>query len=222
MRPRLLSLMFLLAGLILLSRPVGAASLCGIPDFAAAALGAELIFSGKITKVERLKTGTAEFFQYVVTFKVETSWKGKPENEASVLWRSSELFDCGFFPVGEVGEDYLVYADPSKSTSRKDRLPEVTIFNRTSRLPANQKSESIVISDWSKQARISWTPILNRADASDDIKLLRTLRVCGCLSSSDSPSPLDSPPKTSSPVNSQQTEEVSRCRTCLRARLKPF
>ena len=210
------------AGLILLSRSVYAASYCVTPDFAQAASDAEEIFSGKITKVERLKTGQPVVFEYFVTFKVETWWKGKYSNETSVLWRSSDMLDCAFFPVGEVGEDYLVYANPSRSTSRKDHLPEVTIFNRTSRLPANQKSESIVISDWSKQARISWTPILNRADASDDIKLLRTLRVCGCLSSSDSPSPLDSPPKTSSPVNSQQTEEVSRCRTCLRARLKPF
>ena len=215
------------AGLILLSRSVHAASYCVTPDFAQAASDAEEIFSGKITKVERLKTGQPVVFEYFVTFKVETWWKGKYSNETTVLWRSSlwpssELADCGFFPVGEVGEDYLVYANPSRSTIRRDNLPEVTIFNRTSRLPANPKSESVVITDWSKQTRISSTPTLNRGDASDDIKLLRALRACGCLSLGHLPPPLDSQPMTLIQTNSRQTEEVSPCQSCLRWRLKPF
>src|SRR5262245_4349927 len=206
-KPSLLSMAIIFAGLILLSRSVYAASYCVTPDFAQAASDAEEIFSGKITKVERLKTGQPVVFEYFVTFKVETWWKGKYSNETSVLWRSSDMLDCAFFPVGEVGEDYLVYANPSRSTSRKDHLPEVTIFNRTSRLPANTKSESILITDWSKQTRISSIPTLNRGDASDDIKLLRALRACGCLSLDHLPPPLDSQRMTLIQTNSRQTEE---------------
>jgi hypothetical protein len=178
-----------------------------------------VIFSGKITKVERVQTSTATAVEHVITFKVETWWKGKPAHKTRVLWRSSVL-ECPFFPVGEVGEDYLVYADPSRRTTRRDQLLKVTIFNRTSRLRA-PKSESVVINDWSKQTRISPTPEFNPADASGDIKLLRALRG-GCLSISHLPSPLVSQRLTSIEANSREAEGVSACQTCLRSRLKPF
>jgi hypothetical protein len=176
---------------------------------------AELVFKGKITKVERDHTHPpAEV--YIVTFKVETWWKGKPSPEVRLSWWSTAFFDCDYLPVGNVGEDYLVYADPSRS-KRKVKIPEVTVFNRTSRLPANLKPESFAFEEWSKQPRISRTPELNRADATGDIELLRVIRVCGCLSTS----PDDSSEPPSVQPNSRGTE-VSACQACLRTRLKPF
>jgi hypothetical protein len=216
MRLRLLSLMFVFASLILLSRPVNAATLCITPEVAGAVARAEAVFSGKITKVEQVQSSTVSPGTYFVTFKVDTWWKGKPADEMRVLWRSVSIWDCDFLPVGEVGEDYLVYADPSMSTTR-DQFPEVTGFNRTSRLPANQKSADIEI-DWIKQPRISPKPELNRADASNDVELLRVLRTCSCWPTSLSDSQL---PTLTQP-DSREAEAVSTCKTCLRWRLKPF
>ena len=215
MRLRLLSLMFVFASLILLSRPVNAATFCITPEVVGATARAEAIFSGKITKIEQVQTNTVSAGTYFVTFKVETWWKGKPSHEMRVLWRSS-ILDCPYLPVGEVGEDYLVYADPSKSTTR-EQFPEVTVFNRTSRLPANQTSVNVEI-NWDNQPRISQTPELNRADASNDVELLRILRTCGCLPTSLSDSQLPTLTLSDSP----EAETVSTCKTCLRWRLKPF
>lgn len=189
-------------------------------DFAHAVDDAEMIFSGEITNVERLQTNTTTASEYVVTFKVETWWKGTPSHETRVVWRIS-IIDCAFFPVGEIGENYLVYPDPSKNNTTRDQLPEVTLFNRTSRLPANRKPQGVSINDWSKQPPISRKPTLNRADATDDIKLLTALRECGCLST-QLPVLLDSEPLTSIQANSGQVQGISACQTCLRERLKPF
>lgn len=210
MRRRLISLMFVFAVLILLSQSVSAAGLCGVPDVAGAVADAEVIFSGRITKVEPVRSGNAAAGDYVVTFKVDTWWKGKPAPETRVFWRQ-QLLDCPYLPVGVVGEDYLVYGDPSRNNTTKDQIPEVTSLNRTSMLPA---SLTLGLDDWSKQTRISPRPTLNRADASDDIKFLRTLRQCGCFPIIQSPLRLFS--------WSPRAEGVSACQTCLRGRLKPF
>jgi hypothetical protein len=216
---RILSLTLVSAGLILSCRSISATGLCVIPDFAGAAAEAEVIFSGKITNVERVQSSTAPAGEYIVTFKVETWWKGKSSPYIRVLWQSS-VPECDFLPVGEVGEDYLVYGDARIRTDA-GKFSAVSPFNRTSRLPANRKAENVVIGDWSKQARISQTPILNRADGTDDVKLLNALRVCGCLSTS-SVTPLDFERPPSIKPNSRQAAGVSACQTCLRGRLKPF
>ena len=205
MRLRLLLLMFVFASLVLFSRSIYAATFCVTPEFAGAAARAEAIFSGKITKVEPVDDRSAARREYFVTFKVDTWWKGKPAAEMRVLWRPS-ILDCPYLPVGEVGEDYLVYADPSRSTTR-DQFAEVTTFNRTSRLSANQKSTDIDI-NWSKKPRISPQPELNRADASNDVELLRVLQTCDCLPSFR--------------FADLEPEISSECKTCSRWRLKPF
>ena len=217
MRRRLVLLTFVFAGLILLSRPAYAATFCVTSELASATARAEAIFSGRITKVEPVEA-SPQAGHYFVTFKVETWWKGKPSSEMRVLWRSAVL-DCPLLPVGEVGEDYLVYADPSRSTT-KDQSPEVTFFNRTSRLPDNQKPEIFLLSEGSRQARISPAPELNRADASDDIKTLRVLRTCSCLSISRL-TPFDLQ-LASLQSDSQEAEAASACLSCLRGMLKPF
>jgi hypothetical protein len=221
MKPRLFSLTFVLAGLILLSRSGYAADFCVAPDFASAVDSAEVIFSGEVVNVERIQSGTTEAAESVVTFKVETWWKGTPAREMRVLWRS-EVVGCPWFPAGDVGEHYLLYADRSKNNTNRDPLPEVTIFNRTSRLPINRRSESVLIPDWSRQPLVSPNPALNRSDASNDIKLLLALRHCECLSISHLPPPLDSESLMSSEANSKQADESSACQACLKKRLKPF
>jgi hypothetical protein len=213
MKQRLLLLTFVFAGLILLSRPIYAASFCITPDITWAAARAEVIFSGRITKVEPVEASPAAAGDYFVTFKVETWWKGTPSPEMRVLWRTSVQY-CPLLPVGEVGEDYLVYAEPSRSTS-KAQFPEVTTFNRTSRLPANWKPESFFINDWKIKTQISPGPELNRADASDDMKVLRILRACGCLPAAHF-SPLDKYPIP------REVDAASTCGTCWRSMLRPF
>jgi len=219
MKPRLLTVTFVFAGLILLSRSVHAAGFCLEPGFARGVAGAEMIFTGRITKVEEVEASTVPPGTYFVTFKVENTWKGKPADEVRVLWRSRSFGDCPDLPVGEVGEDYLVYADPSRSTTM-DQSPEVTVFNRTSRLPSDRKPENYLLDDWDKPTRISSKPDLNRADASNDIELLGVLRVCSCLSNRDVRLPPDQLP--SFQPTSEQTEGVSVCQPCLRRKLKPF
>ena len=93
MRPRLLSLTFVFAVLVLSSRSVYAGHFCitpGSPDGGAAI--AEMVFTGEITKVERLEPRTASW-DYLVTFKVDTWWKGPQSREVRVLWRTS-FMDC--------------------------------------------------------------------------------------------------------------------------------
>ena len=217
MNLRLTSLTLVFVALILFSRSANAASFCVTDDFFPAAHRAEVIFSGKIMSVEPVQSKTAATGEYLVTFRVETWWKGNSSHEMRVLWRSSVL-DCPFLPVGEVGEDYLVYADPK----RGDNFLEVTLFNRTSRLPANLKPESFVLNDRAQPIRISPRPTLNRADASDDIKLLRALGGCSCIWNSQSPPLLDSWQLPSGEADSRDAERVSTCKSCMRVRLKAF
>lgn len=151
-----------------------------------------------------------------MTFKVERWWKGTPVSNPRVLWRSS-FMDCDL-PVGEVGDDYLVYANPSIVIDPRDRLPEVAFFNRTSRLPPSRKAEMIVKNGFSSKV-ISGNPPLNRTDASNDIDLLLTMRECDCLeimppANSESPAPIE--------ASAEKTQRVSACQACLRRMLKPF
>ena len=71
---------------------------------------------------------------YVVSFEVEKWWKGSGSERVSVVWHTS-LFGCDYFPVGEIGENYLVYADSQTTTQlASERLAEVSVLNRTSKL----------------------------------------------------------------------------------------
>ena len=175
MTTRLLSMTFVFALLVLLSRSASGADLCGTRNFAKSVDVAAAVFSGEIVKVERVQTSTpasvdyVDYLDYFVTFKVDTWWKGTPSREMRVLWRSSTM-NCPFLPVGEVGENYLVYADASSNP--KEQIPEVTIFNRTSRLPADLDAGSLEIMNGTRQPRINPNPPLNRADASEDVRLL--------------------------------------------------
>lgn len=207
MRPRLLSLTFVFAALLLWSKPLQAAHFCLEPDFMTAAVAAELIFSGKITKVERVEG--SQLGEYVVTFRVDRWWKGTAASDARVLWRTKSIPDCPSLAVGEVGDEYLVYAERSTSTVNEYQLPEVTVSNRTAKLPPSRLAEMIVTNGFDKPALINRTPPLNRSDASNDVELLRAMRDCGCM-----------PPRGSS--ESRLQEIAPECRSCLGKRVKPF
>lgn len=219
MRLRLFLKTFVFALLVLFGGSASGADLCGARDVAPSVEVAATVFSGEIIKVERVQTSTRASDDYFVTFRVETWWKGTPSREARVLWRSSAM-NCPFFPVGEVGESYLVYADAPGNNSAREQIPEVTIFNRTSRLPANPEAENLEIMSRAKQPLISPNPSINRADASSDVKLLIVLRKCGCLSLSQLPPLFDPQRPTSTSANSREMEGVSGCQTCLRNKLK--
>ena len=214
MRPHFLSITFVFATLLLLSGSVQAAHFCIEPGFGQGASNAELIFSGTITKIERVQTGAAAIGEYVVTFKVQRWWKGTPANDTRVFWRSS-FMDCPSLPVGEVGDNYLVYADPSRSTLHEyQTMPEVTIFNRTAKLPGSRKAEMIVEEGFRQPARISTKLPVNRADGSNDVEILFVLQECGCL-----PAP---PPGTAIESESQEKERPTACTSCMGRRLKQF
>jgi hypothetical protein len=120
--------------------------------------------------------------------------------------------DCDL-AVGEVGDDYLVYADPSISSNPAYELPEVTFFNRTSRLLPSRKAEMIVMKGFSV-TYITENPPVNRADASGDIDVLLALRECGCLIAPSSSAPIE--------ASAEETERVAACMVCFRRSLKPF
>lgn len=111
-----------------------------MPNVPEAVDRAEAVFSGRIVQVVAVRGDNRSLpptsSGYIVKFEVEESWKGMVSRELRVLWRP-EILGCSYYPVGEIGERYLVYADSPKSDSlRKDGLLEVTTFNRTSLIPS--------------------------------------------------------------------------------------
>ena len=94
---------------LFLNTPVFAADHCITPDVLQAFARAKLVFSGKILNVTPVaqdsRSRTAS--DYVVSFEVEKWWKGSGSERVSVVWHTS-LFGCDYFPVGEIGENYLV------------------------------------------------------------------------------------------------------------------
>ena len=210
MRQRVLSLAFVFAALLLFSRPAQA-RFCTTFELPGAAAIAQVVFSGEITKVERVDDPKLPVGDYFVTFRVETWWKGAPLREMRLLWRTSWM-ECGYLPVGEVGEKYLVYADDSVTSD--DQPLEVTIFNRTSRMPANWEPEPFLLDGWTTKPRVNPKPTLNRRDASEDLKVLRVLLQCSCLSTNFASNP--------TMVESKRTYDSAACQTCLRSRLKYY
>lgn len=168
-----------IVGIVLVITLTARASICVAPDVAGALDRAETVFVGEIVAVAPAREGggSSSTTDYVVRFEIQKLWKGPESREVTVLWRS-EMDGCSSYPVGRIGERYLVYADPSRSGAvRKDR-PEITIFNRTSLLPA--KSETLSKPVNGRAASLYLAPELNRRDAANDLQLLRLLKNCGC------------------------------------------
>jgi hypothetical protein len=200
-----------------------ATDVCITPDALGAAAQASMIFTGKITDVAL--TGKSVSSEFIVSLQAETWWNGTPTPEVRVLWRTN-IPGCDYFPVGDVGERYLVYADPATTIkgAARDMLPEVTILNRTSKLPLDSTlAEFGTFHASDKSALISARPVLDRNDASKEIEVLRVLRECACLSSAS----LLSCPDLTLASKHLMTDEAGgpgsfECCICLRRKLKFF
>lgn len=177
----------ILFGYFLWSVPAVNADFCVQPGVEGGIAVASAVFSGKIVEIRRLDDSSrrhpADGFEYLVKFAVDEVWKGPNAAELSVVWQT-KLHACSdYFPVGEIGERYLVYADLPKGEAGKNNLPEVNFLNRTSRLPLTDAPVKFDLEDLEKQSRtLTEAPQLNRADASQDVVMLRRMKACECSS----------------------------------------
>jgi hypothetical protein len=186
----LLQVTFIFSSLLMFAPAVNA-DFCVVPGVEEGVQRATLVFSGKIVSISRAQanndnsaTSNSEF---VVKFEVEAWWKGAGNLEMQVLWRT-DIVGCSYFPIGEIGERYLVYADPSKRTvAGEEHLLEVTIFNRTSKIPANTRAVNQFDGETQRKRPVLLEMAeLNRLDASVDIQisLVKGVRLLGVRLSS--------------------------------------
>ncbi|HKR11116.1 MAG TPA: hypothetical protein VJT15_03580 [Pyrinomonadaceae bacterium] len=170
-----------IVGIFLAITSTARASICVAPGVPGALDRAEAVFVGKIVNVAAARddNGALSTTDYVVRFEIQESWKGTEAREMNVLWRS-QIEGCSYYPVGQIGETFLVYADPSSSGPAHKGRPEITIFNRTSLLPP--KSGTVTLSQpvSGRETSLYLAPELNKRDAANDLQLLRLLKNCGC------------------------------------------
>jgi len=209
---------------LFLNSPVFAADICLTPDVLDAFVRAKLVFSGKIVSVTPAPqdSGSRTASDYVVSFEVEKWWKGSGSERVSVVWRTS-MFGCAYFPVGEIGENYLVYADPQTTQLASESLAEVSVYNRTSKLVFTRELDQSSSIRFALRL-VDSKPPLNRENASEDIRVLSVLMRCTCASSNSSPACMDLPFSSGPhvPVDAQNSSRSSECCECLRRNLKPF
>ena len=172
-----------LCGYFLWSVPAVNADYCVQPGVEGGLAIARVVFSGKIVEVRRIddssRSRPADSFDYLVKFAVDEVWKGPNATELTVVWHTKLHYCSDYFPVGEIGDRYLVYADPPAEETGK--LSEVSLFNRTSRLPSQDPPVKFDLEDLEKQSRtLIEVPRLNRLDASQDVVMLRRLKTCEC------------------------------------------
>lgn len=161
---------------------------------------------------------------YIVKFEVEHMWKGTVGSEIRLLWHS-EMPGCAYFPTAEIGKRYLVYADSPKSeTMLKERLLEVTVFNRTSLVPPTPYLVSPLRSAERKAAGfVSIAPPLSRRDGSGDLEVLRGIKDCECLSPYTLPTCMDEGGILLQPKpNGTSSSPMSSCCKCLRRSMTSF
>ena len=211
---------------LFLNGPAFPLDLCMTPDVLEAFARAKLVFSGKILNVTPVPqvSGSGTAVDYVVSFEVKKWWKGTGSQQVRVLWRSSML-ECPFFPVGEIGENYLVYADhPISTHPGSESLAEVSVLNRTGKLVLRRELEQSRSPDFAPLALVNSKPKINRADASADIKVLSVLTQCMCVTSDSGPACIDLSLSSGYqlPAEIQAPSRPSACCECLKRSLKPF
>lgn len=210
-----------IVGYFLMCGSASGAAYCGVPVVTEAVDRAEAVFSGRIVGIVKVGKNDASSqsvsSESIVTFEIEEWWKGVEHRELRVLWRP-EILGCSYFPVGEIGERYLVYADSHKSdVVGEDRLLEITILNRTSKIPRTEEVLSPFRSGKSSRRGLLDDYIasqLNRNDATDDIQVLRGLKECGC-SLANALGACTNPSKTFN-QSLRDYPSTSLCCTCLR------
>ena len=222
----LLPVTFIFCSLLMFAPAVNA-DFCVMPGVEEGVQRATLVFSGKIVSISSAQanndnspTSNSEF---VVKFEVEAWWKGAGNLETQVLWRTYTV-GCSYFPIGEIGERYLVYADLSKRTvAGEEHLPEVTIFNRTSKIPAKTRPVNQFGGEpQRKRPVLLEMGELNRFDASVDIQVLRWLKECVCLVSDFHPctGSFGSLPAELSKARTES--DIASCCACFRRRMRSF
>ncbi len=225
----MVSIAFIVGFVLFLSGSAASAGICVVPEVPEAFDRAEAVFVGKIVDVVAARTDNRSVSGpgYIVKFEVEEWWKGTVSRELRILWRP-QAFGCPNYSVGDIGETYLVYADSPKSDfARRDKLPEITIFNRTSIIPPSPQVVSL--SDSAKGRTSGLAPVyiapeLNRRDASNDREVLRRIRDCECLLPYTLPTCMDSTwmlrqPK---PDGVRSSSPTSPCCDCLRRNVTSF
>ena len=212
-----------LIGLVFLSAPSVVASVCVVPEVPEALHRAKAVFVGKVVDVSASENSKSPN-DHLVTFEVQNRWKGAVSRETSLLWRS-EIPGCSFFPVGQIGEYYLVYADSSRSDFAGKYKLEITILNRTSIVP--RPVQTAGPSNSASERRIAFfriQPELNRRNASKDLQALRQIQDCGCQEPYAVSTCMGSMSaiEPSNPNLVDRSAKTSTCCTCLRRSLLPI
>jgi hypothetical protein len=214
-----------IVGFLLMCGSASGAGFCVVPVVPKAVDRAEAVFSGKIVDLVKVRknnsSSPSSSSEYIVKFEIEEWWKGTQFRELRVLWRP-EIFGCPYYPVGEIGERYLVYADsPRSGDVGNDRLLEITVLNRTGKIPRTTKVFSEFGSGKGSRKPLLVDHIaseLNRSDASNDIDELRRLRECACLLPYVLPTCMDSTGTLRQPTleGVRSPSSTPSCCTCLR------
>ena len=210
---------------LFLNSPAFAADLCITRDVLEGFAQAKLVFSGKILNVTPVPQDSQapNASDYVVNFEVEKWWKGTGPEQLSVVWRSSML-GCSYFHVGEIGENYLVYAEPLTTTQFGSQSPaEVSVLNRTSKLPLGRELDQTSSNIFAPPVSVDSKPTINRRDATKDLKVLQVLTRCMCVSADSGPACIDVSLSSGYPMPADiRSSSRSQCCECLRQNLKPF
>ena len=204
---------------------------CVAPEVPEAVDRAEALFSGKIVDLVKMRSNNSSHpsssSEYIVKFEIEHWWKGTESRELRVLWRQ-EIFGCAYFPVGEIGERYLVFAEsPRSEIVEKDRLLEITVLTRTSKITSTTQVFSHFDSGTGGKQRLPFVhiaPELNRNDASNDIEVLRSIKGCGCLLPDILTTCMDFTKTLRQPRPEvlHSSSSTASCCTCLRRNMRSF
>jgi len=123
-----------------------AACTCLLPDIAKGFEQAKAVFVGEVEEVipPRASSKDAPFLEraYVVSFKIERSWKGLPFGNLKV--RALQGEETFALPPFKKGERYLVYADPVLGGEVETDDLRVDNCNRTALLPRDAKQREFV------------------------------------------------------------------------------
>ena len=85
--------------------------------------GADAVFSGEVLEIKQSPTDSNSF---LVTFKVDNSWKGEAATEITIT-TATESAMCGY--NFEAGKKYLVYASGNKDKLSAYNCSRTAIFS---------------------------------------------------------------------------------------------
>ncbi len=145
---------------------------CGVPDVLKGVDRAKFVFVGEVTQIVPPRTNDKNAplpgRLYIITFKVEKTWKGLIFHEIQVLSAQGD-YGCLGYPAVREGQRYLVYADPVYDNDViQNSWSIITSCNRTARLPNGTQPPA---------GRFSQSEV-NRMDGSADLDTLEKIEYC--------------------------------------------